>query len=297
MTQYWLQILFALSINVAIIILQIPVSSLEKRTIDRKQRASEASPVIHRDNAEKDIVIRLSHVTMDFTREKDESTSVKEMLIRTIKGKREKGSFRALKNVSFSINKGEVVGIIGTNGSGKSTTLKIVSGALEPTSGTVMVDRGKVQLLTLGTGFDTELTGKENIYLNGAIIGYSKEFIDEHYDSIVEFSELEGFMNEKVRNYSSGMVQRLGFAIATARDTDQILILDEVFAVGDQFFRKKSERRIRELIHSGATAIIVSHSMDIIQKNCDRVIWIEKGRVKMIGRPMEVCNAYMNMTR
>ena len=146
---------------------------------------------------------------------RDRATSLKELLVRTLKGQRNVEKFNALDDVSFTVKKGEVVGIIGTNGSGKSTILKIISGVLEPTKGNVEVDKKKIQLLTLGTGFDFELTGRENVYLNGAVIGYTKEYIDEKYEEIVEFAELEGFMEEKVRNYSSGMVSRLGFAIAT----------------------------------------------------------------------------------
>ena len=193
---------------------------------------------------------------MEFKRTKDEATSMKELFVRSAKHQNKVEKFKALDNVSFTIRKGEVVGIIGTNGSGKSTILKIISGALTPTSGTVEVDRDKIQLLTLGTGFDFELTGRENVYLNGAVIGYTKEFIDEKYDDIVKFAELEGFMEQKVRNYSSGMVSRLGFAIATMRDTPEILILDEVLSVGDMFFRKKSEARIKEMIKSGSTVLI-----------------------------------------
>lgn len=166
---------------------------------------------------EDEIVINVSHVTIDFKRDSDESGSVKELMIRTLTGQRSVTEFRALDDVSFTIMKGEVVGIIGTNGSGKSTILKIISGVLAPTKGSVKVDRQKIQLLTLGTGFDMELTGRENVYLNGAIIGYTKEYIDEKYDDIVEFAELQGFMEEKVKNYSSGMVSRLGFAIATVQ--------------------------------------------------------------------------------
>ena len=185
-----------------------------------------------------------------------------------------------------------MVGLIGTNGSGKSTMLKIISGALVPTKGNVIVDRGKVQLLTLGTGFDLELTGRENVYLNGAIIGYTKRYIDENYEKIVRFAELEGFMDEKVKNYSSGMVSRLGFAIATVRDTPEILILDEVLSVGDLFFRQKSEARIREMIHGGSTVLIVSHSPSVIRNNCSKAIWIEKGKLRAVGPPKEVCDAY-----
>ena len=200
--------------------------------------------------------------------------------------------FYALSRISFSVEKGQTVGIIGTNGSGKSTLLKIVSGALNPTEGQVKVDPGKVQLLTLGTGFDMELSAKENVYLNGAIIGYSKSFIDEHYQEIVDFAELEGFMEEKVKNFSSGMVSRLGFSIATVAGAAEILILDEVLSVGDEFFRKKSLARIKELIHGGSTVLMVSHGMQTIIDNCTKVVWIEQGNMRMIGEPKIVCQAY-----
>lgn len=241
---------------------------------------------------QEDYEIKVENVTMTFRIIQNAPSSVKEYMIQTLKKETKYRDFSALKNVSFNVKKGEVVGIIGTNGSGKSTILKIISGALRPTSGRVKVDRRKIQLLTLGTGFDFELTGRENVYLNGAIIGYTKEYIDEKYDEIVKFAELEGFMDEKVKNYSSGMVSRLGFAIATMRDTPEILILDEVLSVGDMFFRKKSEARIKEMIHGGSTVLIVSHSMDVIRKNCDKVVWIEKGDLKMVGTPKEVCPAY-----
>lgn len=237
--------------------------------------------------------IQVKDVTMIFRISRNPSSSVKEYLIKKLKKEAEYMEFAALDHVSFGVKKGEVVGIIGTNGSGKSTLLKIISGALVPTRGEVRVDKRKIQLLTLGTGFDQELTGRENVYLNGALIGYTKEYIDENYDRIVAFAELERFMDEKVKNYSSGMVSRLGFAIATMRDTPEILILDEVLSVGDMFFRKKSEERIREMIHGGSTVLLVSHSMDVIRKNCDKVVWIEKGILKMVGKPEEVCPAYV----
>ena len=198
----------------------------------------------------------------------------------------------ALNHINFNVYRGEIVGVIGTNGSGKSTLLKIVSGALNPTSGRVVVDQRKVQLLTLGTGFDFELSAKENVYLNGAIIGYSKAFIDEHYQEIVDFAELEGFMEEKVKNFSSGMVSRLGFSIATVAGAAEILILDEVLSVGDEFFRKKSLARIKELIHGGSTVLMVSHGMQTILDNCTKVVWIEQGNMRMIGEPKTVCKAY-----
>lgn len=246
-------------------------------------------------DSDAEIEIRVSHITMNFKREKDESTSIKELVIRTLKRQRSFEYFCVLDDISFNVRKGEVVGIIGTNGSGKSTMLKIISGALIPTSGKVTVDKNKIQLLTLGTGFDMELTGRENVYLNGALIGYTREYIDEKYDEIVAFAELEGFMEERVKNYSSGMVSRLGFAIATVRDTPEILILDEVLSVGDMFFRQKSEARIQEMIHGGSTVLIVSHSTSVIRKNCTKAIWIEKSRLRMIGKPDDVCRAYEKM--
>ena len=239
--------------------------------------------------------IEIEHVTMRFRRARDEASSLKEYLVRAVRRGHRYEMFTALDDVSLSIGTGEVVGIVGTNGSGKSTLLKIISGALIPTAGKVRVDRKKVQLLTLGTGFDLELTGRENVYLNGAIIGYTKSFIDAKYREIVQFAELEGFMEEKVRNYSSGMVSRLGFAIATARDTPEILILDEVLSVGDMFFRKKSEARIRQMMRAGSTVLIVSHSTSAIRSHCTKAIWLEKGRLRKIGEPGEVCGAYEKM--
>lgn len=273
------------------------VSTQVSSSLDEKTENIELSgiqediPVI--DNRE--IEINVKHVTMEFKKEKDESSSIKELAVRTLKGQRHVEKFKALDDVSFTVKKGEVVGIIGTNGSGKSTILKIISGVLTPTKGTVEVDKSKIQLLTLGTGFDFELTGRENVYLNGAVIGYTKEFIDEKYDEIVKFAELEGFMEEKVRNYSSGMVSRLGFAIATVRDTPEILILDEVLSVGDMFFRKKSERRIKEMMQGGSTVLIVSHSPSVIKANCSKAVWIEKGVLKAVGRAEDVCRAYEKM--
>lgn len=242
-------------------------------------------------------VISIKNVTMKFKISTGNASSLKEYLISVLKRQVTSKEFIALDDISFDVMPGEVVGIIGTNGSGKSTLLKIISGALQPTEGSVDVDKNKVQLLTLGTGFDMELTAKENVYLNGAIIGYPKKYIDEKYEDIVKFAELEGFMEEKMKNFSSGMVSRLGFAIATMRDTPEILILDEVLSVGDVFFRKKSEERIQQMIHGGATVLIVSHSTATIMKNCTRAVWIEKGVLQMVGTTKEVCEAYQNMSK
>lgn len=237
-------------------------------------------------------VIKVCDVTMEFHLSSVNPSGLKEYMIQLIKREVKYRRLFALYHVSFNVYKGEIVGIIGTNGSGKSTLLKIVSGALKPTSGHVEVDRRKIQLLTLGTGFDMELTARENVFLNGSIIGYSREFLESHYDEIVEFAELQDFMDQKVKNFSSGMVSRLGFSIATAGDAAEILILDEVLSVGDEFFRKKSLKRVKEMIHGGSTVLMVSHGMDTIIDNCTKCVWIEKGELRMIGEPRDVCSMY-----
>ncbi len=236
-------------------------------------------------------VIRARHVTMEFLRGNRTPGSLKELLVR---GRGKVSRFRALDDVSFTVEQGEVMGVVGTNGSGKSTLLKIIAGALTPTDGRMDVRREDVQLLTLGTGFDPELTGRENVFLNGALIGRSKRFLQEHYDSIVEFAELSDFMDQPVKNYSSGMVSRLGFAIAAAGEAPEILILDEVLSVGDMFFRKKSEARVRELIHGGSTVLIVSHSPGVIRENCSKAMWLDHGKLRAMGNPKEVCTLYEN---
>ncbi len=237
-------------------------------------------------------IIIIKNLTMNYKISTANVSGLKDYLIRKIRKQINYRDLLALDDVSFDVHKGEVVGIIGTNGSGKSTLLKLISGAIKPTKGEIEVDRKKVQLLTLGTGFDMELTGRENIYLNGSIVGYTKEFLNEHFNEIVEFAELHDFIEEKVKNYSSGMVSRLGFAIATAGDAAEILLLDEVLSVGDEFFRQKSLKRIKEMIHGGSTVLLVSHGMGTIQENCDRVIWIEKGKLRMDGNADNVCAEY-----
>lgn len=287
-----LWILFLATV-VLLVVYEIKLRKKKKKQVKKeahKEQMEDALEVIDLNK----VVVTISHVTMKFKMAQDEASSIKEYFIRAIKRQNQYRYLTALNNISFKVRQGDVVGIIGTNGSGKSTLLKVISGALRPTEGKVKVDRSKVQILTLGTGFDMELTAKENVYLNGAIIGYSKEYIDEKYNDIVEFAELEGFMDQKMKNFSSGMVSRLGFAIATMRDTPEILILDEVLSVGDMFFRKKSEKRIKEMIHSGATVFLVAHGMDTILKNCNKVVWIEKGVMKMAGNPQKVCEAYQN---
>ena len=198
---------------------------------------------------------------------------------------------KAVDDVSFEIKKGEVVGIIGHNGAGKSTLLKVISGILKPTDGELEVHGNIVPMLELGSGFDHDLTGRENVFLNGAILGYTEEYLKAKYDEIVAFSELGKFIDVPIRNYSSGMLMRLAFSIATVVQPE-ILIVDEILAVGDAAFQEKSKARMHELMSGGTTVLFVSHSLEQIREMCDRVIWLEHGNVKMIGPTKEICDAY-----
>ena len=242
-------------------------------------------------------VISVKNVSMEFQVPLDGSSSLKEYLIKVFTGKNTSRTLKALRNIRLEVYEGEILGIIGTNGSGKSTLLKIISGALTPTRGRVETEEENIQLLTLGTGFDRELTARENVFLNGALLGYSRSFLKEKYPDIVRFAELEGFMEQKIKNFSSGMVSRLGFAVAAAWENPGILILDEVLSVGDVFFKEKSTARIRELMEKGRAVLIVSHSTDTILRNCTRALWIEKGVQKLTGSPKEVCQAYLDYGR
>ncbi|WP_317400355.1 ABC transporter ATP-binding protein, partial [Anaerotruncus colihominis] len=199
--------------------------------------------------------------------------------------------FWALKDVSFDVRKGEVMGIIGHNGAGKSTLLKVISGILKPTEGSLQVNGTIVPMLELGSGFDFELSGRENIFLNGAILGYSEKFLQDKYDEIVAFSELGEFIEAPLRSYSSGMVMRLAFSIATVVNPD-ILIVDEILAVGDAAFQEKSKKRMLELMGGGTTVLFVSHSLEQIREMCDRVLWLDHGRMRLCGDAQSVCDAY-----
>lgn len=238
-------------------------------------------------------VISVKNVSMEFKMPKESADSLKEYLIRNLTRKHPVQTLKALSKVSFDVFPGQVVGIVGSNGSGKSTLLKIISGAMPPTRGRVFADRKRIHLLTLGCGFDRELTARENVYLNAALLGYERQEIAARYRQIVEFSQLEGFMDQKIKNFSSGMVSRLGFAIATARELPGILILDEVLSVGDAFFREKSEERIRQIIQGGTAVLLVSHSVSAVLGTCSRVLWLEKGHLMMDGEPRTVCDAYL----
>ena len=240
---------------------------------------------------ENDVMVRVQNVTMKFNGATEKIDSIKEYIIKMFKRTLHFQLFNALTNVSFEVHKGEVLGLVGLNGSGKSTMLKIISGIMKPTEGSAEIYGSLSPLIELGAGFDPDLTGRENIFLNGSLLGYSKEFMESIYDEIVSFAELEDFIDVQIKNYSSGMQARLGFAIATVVKP-QILICDEVLAVGDYKFQKKCEERIQELMSGETTVILVSHSIEQIRKLCDRVVWLEKGNVRMIGPCEEVCDAY-----
>ena len=199
--------------------------------------------------------------------------------------------FWALKNVNFDVEKGEVVGFVGSNGAGKSTLLKVIAGVMKPTKGKVSVYGNICPMIELGAGFDSQLTARENIYLNGAVMGYSKEFINSKFDEIVSFSELSEFLDVPIQNFSSGMIARLAFSIATIVDPE-ILIVDEILSVGDMAFQKKSEEKMLNMINGGTTVLFVSHSIDQIRNMCNKVVWIEKGEIQAIGGK-EVCDKYI----
>lgn len=237
--------------------------------------------------------IEIKNVEMHFNMSKEKLESLKEYFLRLVTKKLMFEDFVAINNVSFNIKKGDVFGLVGLNGSGKSTMLKIISGILTPTKGTVETVGTIAPLIELGAGFDLDLTARENIYLNGSVLGYSKKFMDEKFDEIVEFSEMQDFLDTPMKNYSSGMVARIGFAIATMTKPD-ILIVDEILAVGDFRFQEKCEKRINEMINDDTTVIIVSHSIDQIERLCKHCAWLEKGNLKMIGDAKEVCEAYKN---
>lgn len=240
-------------------------------------------------------MIEIKDVSMKFDLGIERGISLKEKFVNFFsfdkKSKRKKEYFYALKNVSFNVEKGEVIGLIGSNGAGKSTLLKVVSGVMKPTKGKVVVNGVISPMIELGAGFDPELTARENIYLNGAVLGYSKAFLDEKFESIVEFSELRDFLDVPVKNFSSGMTAKLAFSIATIVNPE-ILIVDEILSVGDIKFQEKSKKKMMEMIKGGTTVLYVSHSLESIKSLCNRVVWIEHGEVVKIGNTKEVCEEY-----
>lgn len=243
---------------------------------------------------EEQIMVKAEHVSMKFNLASEKFDNIKEYFIKRVKKQVAFDEFWALKDVSFCVKKGESLGLIGLNGSGKSTMLKTIAGVLKPTKGTVQIFGTVAPLIELGAGFDMDLTAHENVFLNGALLGYSREQMEGYYDEIVEFSELGGFMNVPVKNFSSGMISRLAFAIATI-GTPDILICDEVLSVGDFRFQKKCEDRIQNMIDHGTTILFVSHSIDQVKKICSKILWLDHGSVKMFGDTEEICDIYSNI--
>lgn len=237
-------------------------------------------------------VVRVNDVSMMFNLSSEKIDSIKEYFIKALRHELHFQEFWALKNVSFELEKGDSIGIVGLNGSGKSTLLKIVSGILKPTKGTVETVGSIAPLIELGAGFDANLSARENIYLNGAILGHNRAYMDERFDEIIKFAELQDFVDTAIKNYSSGMVARLGFAIATMNVPD-ILIIDEILAVGDYKFQEKSFARMKKMIESGATVVFVSHSIEQVKQICKKALWLEHGSVKMLGDAESVCDRYM----
>ncbi len=236
-------------------------------------------------------VIKLENVSLKFRLQKEKSSSLKEFAIRLLSKKVSYINFYAIKDINLEIKKGESIGIIGRNGAGKTTLLRIIAGVYKPTEGKVFV-KGKIMpIIELGAGFDMELTGAENIFINGLLLGMTKKEIEEKYDEIVEFSGLKDFINSPLRTYSSGMILRLGFSVATSLEPD-IILLDEVFAVGDAEFREKCIKRMNEMKEKGATLLFVSHDMNAIKENCEKAILLEKGKIREYNKSEEVIKCY-----
>jgi len=241
-------------------------------------------------------MVDVDHVTVRFNLSSQKVDNLKEYFIKFVKKELMFQEFLAVKDVSFQVREGEAWGLIGVNGSGKSTMLKAISGIIKPYKGKITVNGSVAPLIELGAGFDPECTARENIYLNGCVLGYSQKFIDDHFEEIVEFAGIRQFLDSPLKNYSSGMKARLGFSVATMVKPD-ILIVDEVLAVGDYKFQQKCTKRMRELLDGGTTLLFVSHNIDQVRNLCDHAIWIDHGEAKMIGEVNEVCDAYMTEMR
>ncbi len=237
-------------------------------------------------------MIEVKDATVRFNIASERIDNLKEYFIKLVKKELMFKEFLALKNINFSVKQGEAWGIVGTNGSGKSTLLKLICGILKPYKGSVSINGSIAPLIELGAGFDGDLTARENVFLNGAVLGYSDKFMKEHFDEIIDFAELWDFLDMPIKNYSSGMSARLGFAIATMVRPD-ILICDEVLSVGDYAFQKKCEKRMNEMREQGTTLLFVSHSIEAVREVCDKVLWINKGEKVMEGLAQDVCGAYM----
>lgn len=247
------------------------------------------------ESSDRPVMIEVKDVSMTFNMASEQLNNLKEYMVSLVKGELHFKEFRALDHISLTVEKGDVFGILGTNGSGKSTLMKIIAGVLEPSEGSVTINGNIAPLIELGAGFDMDLTARENIYLNGALLGYSRKLIDDHFDEIVDFAEIREFLDIPIKNYSSGMVARIAFSIATVIVPD-ILLVDEVLSVGDFMFQRKCENRIRSLIDEhGVTVLIVSHSNDQIERLCNKAIWIEKGDTQIVGDAESVCTTYIGL--
>ncbi|MBS7021911.1 MAG: ABC transporter ATP-binding protein [Haemophilus parainfluenzae] len=240
-----------------------------------------------------DIVIEVKNATVRFNKSAESISGLKEYIIKMLKRELMFQEFLALKNINFTVKRGESWGLIGKNGSGKSTLLKLISGIIRPYQGNVTVNGSISPLIELGAGFDPELTARENIFLNGALLGYSKRFIESHFQEIVDFAELNDFIDVPIKNFSSGMSARLGFAIATVQKPD-ILIVDEVLAVGDFAFQQKCKERMEHLLSNGTTLLFVSHSIEQVKELCSKAIWIDNGEVRAIGETHSVSQEYIS---
>ena len=238
-----------------------------------------------------DNIIEVNNVSMCFNLAEEKTDTVKEYIVKLLTGKLHFNEIYALKNVSFSVKRGEAVALIGKNGSGKSTMLKIIAGVMYPTEGSISINGSIVPLIELGAGFDPDLTARENIYLNGAVLGYDRDFMNRHFEEIVEFSELESFIDVPIKNFSSGMVARLGFAIATIVRAD-ILVVDEILAVGDFKFQQKCKAKMAELMSGGTTLLFVSHSGDEVKELCQKAVWLDHGNLMAYGNTEEVYDLY-----
>lgn len=236
-------------------------------------------------------IIEVKDVSMRFNLAEEKTDTIKEYILKLLKGQLKFNEFYALKDVSFSIEKGDSVALVGKNGSGKSTMLKIIAGVMNQTKGSVFVNGSVAPLIELGAGFDMDLTARENIYLNGAVLGHDRKFMDEHFDEIIEFSELQDFVDVPVKNFSSGMVSRLGFSIATIVKAD-ILIVDEVLSVGDFKFQEKCKQKMEELMSSGTTLLFVSHNLEQVEELCNKAVWLDYGSMIAYGESKKVCNLY-----
>ena len=238
-----------------------------------------------------DLIIKVSNATVRFNKATESYNGLKEYVIRMLKGELMFQEFLALKDINLEIKRGESWGLIGSNGSGKSTLLKLICGILKPYKGSVEVKGTIAPLIELGAGFDGELTARENIFLNGALLGHKKSFMQQHFDEIIEFSELQDFIDVPIKNFSSGMAARLGFAVATIVKPD-ILIVDEVLAVGDHAFQEKCKKRMEEMLSSGTTLLFVSHSVKQVKELCEKVVWIDKGIAKAFGKTDDIFSLY-----